>query len=641
MAYEEILTTSTGVPNTDAGGSALINKLTIGTSTPTDADYYIAQYVGGGTSTTSYHRRSHSALWTYIKGKADGVYQAKGSYAAASHTHNYAGSSSAGGAANSANALATARTIGLGTGATGTATSFNGTQNITIPVTEVKEAYLTWGGKNFSGTYGPIDAAMVPTLGANRSAFIKAAGVTIEYSTNGGTSWSDYGANNSQKILFFTNFGGGDFTIGKNSTIGAATSKYMLRVTVDTDAANIYSILNKFVIYAATNGSSGCYCTIEGATYGSPTSFTTFANKVSISGWPGYNVINTSGIITHGNQSFHYSKLRFTFGCTSANSSSYYGLTVYGIQCYGGVGWSTPSTLAKTGLIYSFDANQNVSFPAQVTATQFNGPATGMIDYNDSDGTKVLKIGYSGTGLDTSTCKYIAGYNNSGYIKNVSFDNVKSLLGLKVTVGSATQPIYFNNGTPTACTYTLGKSVPSNAKFTDTNTTYSAGTGLSLSGTVFSVKTGYTTSGKNYKVQADSFGDLFVNVPWTDTNTVTTATTTGSGNAVTAITASNGALTVTKGSTFLTTVSKANVTRALGYTPCRAWTVTVPSGSSGSKAIAVSGATFSKSPLIAKSSGSDDDYNKITAVSASTNTLTFTLSAATSAALTLMVIETF
>ena len=38
----------------------------------------------------------------------------------------------------------------------------------------------------------------------------------------------------------------------------------------------------------------------------------------------------------------------------------------------------------------------------------------------------------------------------------------------------------------------------------------------------------------------------------TPPNTVTTATTTGSGNAVTSITASNGALTVTKGSTFLT-----------------------------------------------------------------------------------------
>lgn len=37
--------------------------------------------------------------------------------------------------------------------------------------------------------------------------------------------------------------------------------------------------------------------------------------------------------------------------------------------------------------------------------------------------------------------------------------------------GSATQPIYLKAGVPTATTYTLGKSVPADAKFTDT--TYS------------------------------------------------------------------------------------------------------------------------------------------------------------------------
>lgn len=36
------------------------------------------------------------------------------------------------------------------------------------------------------------------------------------------------------------------------------------------------------------------------------------------------------------------------------------------------------------------------------------------------------------------------------------------------TAGSATQPVYFSGGKPVACTYTLGKSVPSNAVFTDT-----------------------------------------------------------------------------------------------------------------------------------------------------------------------------
>lgn len=42
------------------------------------------------------------------------------------------------------------------------------------------------------------------------------------------------------------------------------------------------------------------------------------------------------------------------------------------------------------------------------------------------------------------------------------------------TAGSATQPVYFTGGKPTACSYTLGKSVPSNAVFTDT--TYSDAT---------------------------------------------------------------------------------------------------------------------------------------------------------------------
>lgn len=44
------------------------------------------------------------------------------------------------------------------------------------------------------------------------------------------------------------------------------------------------------------------------------------------------------------------------------------------------------------------------------------------------------------------------------------------------TSGSATQPVYFSGGKPVACTYTLGKSVPSNAVFTDTNTWRPLGT---------------------------------------------------------------------------------------------------------------------------------------------------------------------
>lgn len=40
--------------------------------------------------------------------------------------------------------------------------------------------------------------------------------------------------------------------------------------------------------------------------------------------------------------------------------------------------------------------------------------------------------------------------------------------------------------------------------------------------TLGGVKVGYTTSGKNYKLQVDASGNAFVNVPWTDTNTTYT-----------------------------------------------------------------------------------------------------------------------
>ena len=82
-------------------------------------------------------------------------------------------------------------------------------------------------------------------------------------------------------------------------------------------------------------------------------------------------------------------------------------------------------------------------------------------------------------------------------------------------VGSTSQPIYLSGGTPTALSYTISKSVPANAIFTDT--TYNAATSSTL-GLVKSSTTG-TTASRDYKVQVNSDGTMKVNVPWTDTNT--------------------------------------------------------------------------------------------------------------------------
>lgn len=48
--------------------------------------------------------------------------------------------------------------------------------------------------------------------------------------------------------------------------------------------------------------------------------------------------------------------------------------------------------------------------------------------------------------------------------------NASTATALASSAGSETQPIYFKNGKPAACTYTLSKSVPADAKFTDTDT---------------------------------------------------------------------------------------------------------------------------------------------------------------------------
>jgi len=59
----------TGQTNGKDAANTLINALDTGSSTPVDADYYISQFVSGGNSTKTYHRRPMSALWAYIQGK--------------------------------------------------------------------------------------------------------------------------------------------------------------------------------------------------------------------------------------------------------------------------------------------------------------------------------------------------------------------------------------------------------------------------------------------------------------------------------------------------------------------------------------------------------------------------------------------
>ena len=78
------------VDNSQDGASDLIGKLESGSAAPTDDDLMITQWANHKNDPghdNIYVRRPMSSLWSYVKGKADSVYQPKGSYAASSHTH--------------------------------------------------------------------------------------------------------------------------------------------------------------------------------------------------------------------------------------------------------------------------------------------------------------------------------------------------------------------------------------------------------------------------------------------------------------------------------------------------------------------------------------------------------------------------
>lgn len=79
--------------------NALINNLTSGSAAPVDNDLIITQWANheaaADANKNQYVRRPMSSIWSYIKGKGDSTYQAKGNYAAANHGHSAFGKATA------------------------------------------------------------------------------------------------------------------------------------------------------------------------------------------------------------------------------------------------------------------------------------------------------------------------------------------------------------------------------------------------------------------------------------------------------------------------------------------------------------------------------------------------------------------
>lgn len=317
------------------------------------------------------------------------------------------------GNAATATKLANKRTIALGTGATGTATGFDGSENITIPVTVVKEKYLSWGGKNIVGGIAPVDASMSGTLGGVRSNFMLPAGITIEYSTDSGATWTDYGASDSDKRALVSECADiFKLKLGKY-TDGATRATDQLRITIDGVAGGAYFALKTLCIYMTTGGATGCKCKVEhaqgkaGATGLSDLSFVT-DGIYDVAGWSGWNSIPCS--LVYGGtrtRTDNANAIRLTFSITTPYSQSQQ-CSIWRVLMLGTTCWSGNSNQARYGTVYQLDSDQNAIFPAQVAATKFKGALTNALTLNGKtyDGSAAVDAGvigaaYGGSGKTT------------------------------------------------------------------------------------------------------------------------------------------------------------------------------------------------------------------------------------------------
>lgn len=437
-----------------------INQLDTGSSTPTDNDYYVSQYVGGGTTTTTYHRRPVSALWEYIKSKISSVLGLTAT--------NYGGKAATAGNADTVNGKTVAANVPADAKFTDNNTTYSAGSGLSLSGTTFSvnnsglyptESRVSWGGTAVAGNVSPIDAGCIDEFGHNKLAFIDPSCVTVEYTIDGGTTWTNYGYNNSN-ITALTTLAGNNFYIGKNTvsnTNGTLTDancgNYKLRIKIcsrdSSGNPKIYTNLMKILLNVSTAGASGSYVTIERRNIGD------YNNNVNnwiavgtynLSGWSGWNsipYINTFGGGTN-QTSNPTAEIRMTFGITGVDkSTNKYNsvLSVSDIRFIGTTNWTAASELARAGHLYSMDASQNATFPAIVKGT-----------------------------------------------------NITSK-------GSATQPIYFDsNGVAQNTTYTLGKSVPSDAVFTDTNTWRGIQNNLTSDSTTESLS---AAQGKELKRQID------------------------------------------------------------------------------------------------------------------------------------------
>ena len=248
-----------------------------------------------------------------------------------------------------------------------------------VPGSSPGNVYATdvgWGGKAVVGAVSPVSAALIGAIGSNKFELCDPAGVKVEYSTDGGDTWEDYGCNDPNKIQLLSE------SLGTNLTIGKVWDRYAtvndrLRVTVTANDCNVYTMLKSILLNVSTNGSNKCTVTIEQSRIGAPDDFAVISTN-NLDGWPGWNEIplqkQFGGAQTQVNQT-NSIRLTFQAGQPPTSGAIKGNLALLNLLFIGITTWRVNSNIARFGHLYKYDYAGNATFPAEVAAQSFSGYA--------------------------------------------------------------------------------------------------------------------------------------------------------------------------------------------------------------------------------------------------------------------------
>ena len=263
----------------------------------------------------------------------------------------------------------------------------------------VPDTDVTWDGVATSNSVSPLLMATGEDFNANRLAYFPSDRMTIQYSTDGGTTWSTYssiGTENKQRLCM----NGYTAYLGNNSTTDR--TKNRLRVTFDVGDMDtnsvLYMITRKIAVYSGTNNATGFTCQLQTQTYAQYNSnvetFSNYGSAFSLggnSGWNSYPINFTLGG-NAGSQtntsSTRIKALRLVFTQSGGTGNG----LVSRIRLYGETAYRTPSNYSNNGHIYYADVNQNAKFPNKIikeggTSSQIllaNGDTKPTTDYANS-----------------------------------------------------------------------------------------------------------------------------------------------------------------------------------------------------------------------------------------------------------------